>query len=174
MKKLNDKRYGPFKIKKTFENGTHYELQLPPQWRIHNKFNELYLSPYVESYAESQKQSPLSPSEIINQQLEYEVEEVLKSRMNRGRFQYLVKWKKYPHKENTWENEEDLEHSPNAIREFYTRFLNAPRQIILIANNLKIFVPYKNYTIASKTQQFKGNFDDGSSEDTDHFRRRKS
>jgi hypothetical protein len=174
MKKLDDKRYGPFKIKKKFENGTHYELQLPRQWRIHNKFNELHLSPYVEPYAENQKQPPPPPPEIIDQQLEYDVEEVLKSRMNRGRLQYLVKWEGYPHEENTWENEENLKNSPDAIREFHTRFPNAPRRIILTANNLMTFVPYENHTIANKARYFEGNFDDGSEENTDHFRGRKS
>jgi hypothetical protein len=42
MKKL---KVWTFKIKEVFENGTHYSLQLPRNWRIHDKFNEVHLIP---------------------------------------------------------------------------------------------------------------------------------
>ena len=38
-KKLDNKRYGPFKILKDIGSGA-FELELPEGWMIHNVFNE--------------------------------------------------------------------------------------------------------------------------------------
>ena len=40
--------------------------------------------------------------------VEYEVEEVLDSRMCRGVLQYLVKWVGYPREENSWVLERNM------------------------------------------------------------------
>jgi hypothetical protein len=37
--------------------------------------------------------------------MEYKVKKLLNSRMHHGKLQFLVKWKGYPNKENTWEPE---------------------------------------------------------------------
>ena len=40
---------------------------------------------------------------------EYEVEEVIRARKNgRGETEYLLKWKNFPPKLNSWQNERDL------------------------------------------------------------------
>jgi hypothetical protein len=46
MKKLDDKRYGPFKV--LARHGSAYKLELPRTWHgnIHNVFNEVLLTPY--------------------------------------------------------------------------------------------------------------------------------
>lgn len=38
----------------------------------------------------------------------YEVERIIAKRLNRGKTQYLLKWKNYPDTENTWEPEENI------------------------------------------------------------------
>jgi len=38
-KKLDNKRYGPFKISKDIGSGA-FELELPEEWIIYNVFNE--------------------------------------------------------------------------------------------------------------------------------------
>jgi hypothetical protein len=43
------------------------------------------------------------PPPIIKGQEEYGIEEILKSRKRGRGYQYLVKWKNYPHSENSWE-----------------------------------------------------------------------
>jgi hypothetical protein len=51
---------------------------------------------------------------------EYEVELILKSRQNKktGTPEYLVKWKGYHVKDNTWEPEQNLTHCAKALKEF--------------------------------------------------------
>jgi len=49
---------------------------------------------------------------------EYTVEKILKSRVLRGRCQYLVKWQGFPEEAATWEPEENLEHARDAIEDW--------------------------------------------------------
>ena len=49
-KKLRLKRQGPFKIMEVLGPLT-YQLQLPPQWKIHNVFHATFLTPYHETEA---------------------------------------------------------------------------------------------------------------------------
>ncbi len=47
MSKLAPKRYGPFPIKKVLSDVS-YELELPPQWKIHPVIHANLLTPYKE------------------------------------------------------------------------------------------------------------------------------
>ena len=69
MKKLDNKCLGLFKILEKVRKSVYY-LKLPSQWKIHDVFNEVLLSPYHPLQFESQQQ-PLSPlPKIINGQEE--------------------------------------------------------------------------------------------------------
>ena len=78
-KKLDNKRYGPFKILKVIGLGT-FELELPKGWMIHNVFNEDLPTQCVEPKFQGQRKEPALPPVIINEEEEYEVEEVQKHR----------------------------------------------------------------------------------------------
>jgi hypothetical protein len=49
---------------------------------------------------------------------EYEIAEVLDSRLYRRKLQYLVCWKGYGYEDNSWVNEQDV-HAPDSVAEFY-------------------------------------------------------
>ena len=75
-----------------------YTLDLPEAWKrvgIHPTFNVKLLIPYHRPQFPSQQTPPPPPPEVVNDHEEYEVQEVLDSRMRRGMIQYLVKWKGY-------------------------------------------------------------------------------
>ena len=93
-KKLDNKRYGLFKISKDIGSGV-FELELPEEWIIHNVFNEDLLTQYVDPKFKGQHEEPAPPLTIINKEEEYEVEEVRKHRKCRRGSQYLVHWKGY-------------------------------------------------------------------------------
>ena len=78
-KKLDNKRYGLFKISKNIGSGA-FELELPEGWMIHNVFNEDLLTRCVEPKFQGQRKDPAPPPVIINEEEEYEVEEVWKHR----------------------------------------------------------------------------------------------
>jgi len=88
-KKLNNKRYELFKISKDIGLGA-FELELPERWMIHNVFNEDLLTRCMEPMFKGQHEEPAPPPMIINEEEEYEVEEVRKHRKHGRGTQYLV------------------------------------------------------------------------------------
>ena len=115
--KLAPKRHGPFRIKKVL-SPIMYQLELPPQWKIHDIFHVDLLTPYRETELHRPNFTK-PPPDLIDGEEEYEIEEVLQSRKyGRGRkVQYLVKWKGYPDSENQWVNWDDL-HADEALADF--------------------------------------------------------
>ena len=104
-------QYGPFPIIKKVGKSA-YHLQLPPTWKIHPIFNESYLTPYNPPAFPIQKSPPPPPPEIVDGLEQYEVKEILDSQFHQNQLQYLVKWKRYPSEENTWELERNLKKAP--------------------------------------------------------------
>jgi hypothetical protein len=137
MKKLDDKRYGPFEVEKKVGRGA-YKLKLPKTWRnLHPTFNEYLLTPYKEpEFPTQQKESP-PPPDIIDQVPEYEVEEVIDSRKRRGKLEYLVHWKGYPREERTWEPAANLANAEAARKEFHSKNPNAIRGVIFEVNRFQ-------------------------------------
>ena len=115
--KLAPKRYGAFKIGKVLLPIT-YQLELPPQWKIHNIFHADLLTPYHETKLHRPNFTK-PPPDLINGEEEYEVEEILQSRKfgRQCKVQYLIKWKGYSDLENQWVNWNDI-HVHKALVEF--------------------------------------------------------
>jgi len=122
-KKLDNKRYGPFKISKNIGSGA-FELELPEEWMIHNVFNEDLLIRCVEPKFQGQCRNPAPPLVIINEEEEYEVEEVRKHRTRGREMQYLVHWKGYRDKHDQWIAELGLPHAKQAIEDYWMRYLS--------------------------------------------------
>jgi len=76
-KKLDNKRYGLFRISKDIGSGA-FELELSEGWMIHNVFNKDLLTRYIEPKFKGQHMELASPPTIINEEEEYEIEEVRK------------------------------------------------------------------------------------------------
>ncbi len=78
-KKLDDKHVGSFEIVNK-AGASAYQLKLPPHWKIHPHFNEKLLTPYVPLAFPNQEQPPPPPPpDLINDEEEFEIEEVLDS-----------------------------------------------------------------------------------------------
>jgi len=93
-KKLDNKRYGPFRISKDIRSGA-FELELPEEWMIHNVFNEDLLTRCIELKFKGQHMKLAPLLIIINEEEEYKIEEVRKHRKRGKGVQYLVHWKDY-------------------------------------------------------------------------------
>src|SRR3979490_302888 len=129
-KRLEDRRYGPFPVvAKVGERA--YKLRLPPTWRnIHPVFNTVLLRP-ARTPTSSIQQKPAPPPPVMTPKgVEYEVEEVLDSRMHRGVLQYLVKWMGYPREENSWVPERNMRNAKWKTQEFHRQFPAAPRRMV--------------------------------------------
>ena len=127
-KKLAEKRYGPFKVTKVVSPNA-YQLDLPLSMKIHPVFNTVKLSPFHQDTIPGRPASHWPAPVIIDNEPEWEVEYIKDSRIYRGKLQYLIKWKGYPHEESTWEPEKNMQNSRQLIQEFYMRHPSAPRRI---------------------------------------------
>ena len=166
-KKLDDKRHGPFIVEKKVGKAS-YKLKLPKTWKkIHPVFNEVLLSPFIPPKYKSQKPPDLPPPVMVDDEEEYEVEELMDSRMRRDKLEYLVKWGGYPNRIDwTWEPEDKID--PDNRDEFHNKHPNAPRRITvhlkfhqIFKDNLPINIPNR---IRSSTGQI-FNWEDGKLED---------
>jgi Chromo (CHRromatin Organisation MOdifier) domain len=117
-KKFALKCYGPFPITDVISLVV-YHLTLPPSWKIHNVFHVSLLMPYKEM-EEHGPNFTKPPPELIEEQEEYEVEQVLASRLY-GRWkklQYLIRWKGYSHAHDSWASVDDV-HAPDLVQAFH-------------------------------------------------------
>ena len=140
-KKLSDKQLGPYAITKVI-NPNAYKLKLPRHFRIVNCFNVSKLRRYDPPTVPNQKAVPSLPIEVEGEK-EYVVEEVIDSRMRRGKLQYLVKWEGYTTENNTWEPSQNLEHAKKKVDDYYRQHPSAPRSIRM---DLFAMIPFQSIT----------------------------
>ena len=122
--KLATKRYGPFTVAQVLSPVT-YQLTLPEQWKIHPVFHVDLLTPYKETTFHGTNYTR-PPPDLINDEEEYEVEQILDSRIQgrNRKIQYLVKWVGYPDSDNQWLDVDQVT-ADDAIREFKRKRPNA-------------------------------------------------
>jgi hypothetical protein len=116
--KLAPKRHGPFCISKQV-SPVAYQLQLPDAWKIHNVFHASLLTPYRETPQHGPNYIK-PPPELIEGEHEYKVEAIVNHRLH-GKaktLQYLLKWKGYPHADNTWEPAGQV-HAPTLVESYH-------------------------------------------------------
>ena len=110
-------------------NDNAYELELPPQLRIHPVQNISKLRRYRRSPAEfDSRPQPVDrpPPDCVDPagDARFHVERVLAQRRRGRKLEYLVKWKGYPNEDSSWVARADL-HSPDLLAEFQARQLDA-------------------------------------------------
>ncbi|KAG1121331.1 hypothetical protein G6F42_012533 [Rhizopus arrhizus] len=128
MKKLDHKRLGPFKIVEKISSHA-YKLDLPTSMKIHPTFHISRLTPRTIKGLEDieNRELPPPPPIVVNSNEEYEVDQILDSRMYRGKLQYKVKWKGYEDpSEDTWEDQENLENAQLATKQFHQDYPHKP------------------------------------------------
>ena len=136
-KKMDDKWFGPFKIVEKV-GASAYRLKLPSTMKVHPVFNEVLLKPAHAPTFESQKTLPPPPPVIVENEEEYEVDEIIDSKLHHGKLQYLVKWTGY--NEPTWQPESDVTNAKDAVDEFYRKHPGAPRRLDIPRRLLRTFV----------------------------------
>ena len=122
-KKLDQKRYGLFKISKNIGLGV-FQLELPEEWTIYNMFNKDLLTWCNEPKFKGQHKELAPPPTTINEKKEYEVEEIIKNRKWSRVTQYLMHWKGYGDKHDQWITELGLSHTKEVIEDYWTRCLS--------------------------------------------------
>jgi len=141
-RKLSHLKLGPYTVERQV-NSNAYKLRLPHSMRrLHPVFNVVKLSPAPEDPFPTRKSNPPPPPEIVDGEEEWEVEEILDSRVVRKKLKFLVKWKGYGREDNSWEDSADV-HAPELVQEFYKRHPGAPRHIRALQFGS---IPFQNFS----------------------------
>ncbi|MBW0516482.1 hypothetical protein O181_056197 [Austropuccinia psidii MF-1] len=126
-KKLSERWLGPFEVLKKI--GSHeYHLKLPQKWNsFHPVFPVSLLETVKKLTIQNQHQFP-PPLVSVEEKEEWEVAQVLDSKLKRGKLWYPVEWtefSEYPER-TTWEPDSDLTKSIDLVKEFYTFYPDKP------------------------------------------------
>jgi RNase H-like domain found in reverse transcriptase/Reverse transcriptase (RNA-dependent DNA polymerase)/Integrase zinc binding domain/Chromo (CHRromatin Organisation MOdifier) domain/Retroviral aspartyl protease len=114
-RKLLPRFIGPFTITKCI-GPVAYQLQLPRNMKCHNVFHVSLLKPFVHS----ERHQPLPPALVIDDEYEFEVDQILTHKGTRqGKRKFLVAWKGYPAEHNTWEPETNLSNCPEILQQYW-------------------------------------------------------
>ena len=106
-----------------------YRLRLPHRMKqLHPVFNVVKLTLALDDPITGRTTEDHPLPIVIDGEVEWEVEEILDSRWYQRRFQYLIKWKGYSCKHNSWESASEVS-TPELTAEFYHKHPGAPRHI---------------------------------------------
>jgi Chromo (CHRromatin Organisation MOdifier) domain len=124
--KLDFKRLGPFTILEVIgESKLAFKLDLPPSMKIHPVFHASLLTPYRANTFPGRVQPP-PPPVVVDGEEEWEVKEVLDSRIRYNKLEYFVSWEGFGPDSNGWEPAVHLENSPDKVALFHARHPNRP------------------------------------------------
>lgn len=104
-------------IQKQINNVT-YCLELPSSIKIHSIIHVSLLERYKELNIPSQRQPP-PPMVEVNNHIEFEVEEVLDSRIRYRRLQYLFYWHGYDINNYIWKRVDNLVNTQMKVLMFH-------------------------------------------------------
>ena len=117
VKKLTHLWKGPYVVIQKFPSGINFEVQL----LVNGKDRHVVHASNMKVYSEPHKthlSKQLQPLEDEEEQQEFEVEEVLDKRQEKGELYYLVRWKNFDSSANSWEPINNLIHCREMIKEF--------------------------------------------------------
>jgi len=119
-KKLDYKKIGPFEILANIGTSA-YKLALSPSMAIHNTFNISLLEPYQDNRFPSQIKEPPPPIQIEGED-EYELDQIIDSRLHYNKFQYRAKWKGHsPEHDKVWYPAENCNNAEHTVQRFHRR-----------------------------------------------------
>jgi len=101
-------------------------MALPPSMAIHNTFHISLLEPYQDNRFPSQIKKPPPPIQIEGED-EYELDEIIDSRLHYNKLQYRAKWKGYsPEHDKVWYPAENFNNAEHTVQRFHRRYPRKP------------------------------------------------
>ncbi|MCO5579705.1 hypothetical protein L7F22_033564 [Adiantum nelumboides] len=110
FKKLSPRYCGPYEIVRVISDQA-YKLRLPPNLKVHDVFHVSLLKPYVPNPDQilDVEQIGVPAQGVLELQPDYILETRERKLRNRSVIEHLVKWKDFPEKDVTWEDEITLQ-----------------------------------------------------------------
>ena len=124
-KKLIERYVGPYIVEEVVLLNE-VKLRLPSSMRIHPVVNVSQIVRYKEQL-KGQKKDEGKPVEVEGVK-EWEVEKILNKKKMRGVEKYLIRWKRFMAKGDTWERRENLKNAEELIEEFEQGEVEVRRQ----------------------------------------------
>jgi len=124
-KKLDYRMIGPYPIIEKI-NEVAYKVALPKTVKVHPVFHVSLLEPAKLDTDEFRAKPDAPPPVLIDEEYEWEVEEILDSRIYRRKLQYYVKWKGWDITESSWLPAENLDHAKTLVKKFHAKYPNKP------------------------------------------------
>ena len=115
VRKLIERYMGPYAIEEIVSSNA-VKLWLPTLIKIYLVVNVSQIVRYKKQ-VKRQKKEEKKPVEVEGVK-EWKVEKILNKKKIRGVKKYLVWWKGFTAKENTWEKKENLKNVKEALKEF--------------------------------------------------------
>ena len=125
LKKLDHKMVGPFRIKALV--GSLCWLELPTSMKSHDVFHHSLLWKASANPLPGQHNNPALPV-VVDDEEEWEVDDILDARKRGKKVQFCVKWKGY-NEDKTWYDASGFEHSKKLVDNFYICNPTKPRQV---------------------------------------------
>ena len=136
MKKLSEKNLGPYKIIAQAGKAS-FTLQLPNYLHtVHPVFHVSQLKPATPNTIPNRVQSPPPPIEV-DEDIEYEISEILDSKLDKRRkcqLLYLIQWAGYERtdQEIDWLPTTELKHAVELVQDFHESYPNKPGPLNLL------------------------------------------
>ena len=115
-RKLSDKWYGPVKVLEKV--GESWRVQLPPNWSIYPVFHSHSLRKHTSNPLPGQIQEPPAPIQVLPDQDEWEIEEILGSRIRSRKLEYQIRWKGAD-EDLEWYPCSDAMTAPHVVQKFH-------------------------------------------------------
>ncbi|MBW0467066.1 hypothetical protein O181_006781 [Austropuccinia psidii MF-1] len=106
-------------------------IKRPSQWKsIHPFFRISLLKPVKTSKIPNWNQEP--PPPILIEEEEWEVSQILDSKIKRGKLWYLVEWKGFSQnpERSAWEPSKSLNYFPEPVKKFTLCILTSQDQVL--------------------------------------------
>ena len=112
---------GPFMISNVDVEHDNYTLALPSTMRCHKTFHvrclKKYISPYID-FPQRERSKIENPVIVENGAPDYEIQEILDTKLVKSTRMFLVSWVGYDHSSDSWEPLENLDGCLETVYEF--------------------------------------------------------
>ena len=122
--KLDFKCLGKFRIIKKVSSHA-YKLDLPASMKVHPVFHISLLEPAATDPLPDQVQPPPPPVIVEEEEPEWEVDEIVDSKIAGRTLKYLVRWVGYT--DLTWEPNTMLANALSVVKRFHQLYPSKPR-----------------------------------------------
>lgn len=121
-RKLSEKWYGPVKV--LAKVGESWKVELPQDWTIYPVFHSHSLRKYEDDPLPGQQRPDPAPIRLLPEQDEWELEEILGSKLVGSTLKYRIKWKGAD-EDLEWYPCSDAMTAPHMLKTFHLRYPDA-------------------------------------------------